>query len=381
MTANSPGLTSATSTPFASNTAAGTEAGVLITAAPNSIPASNVTNSQLNFQVVDAWGNPTVSNGDTILTVSSNSTGGFFGAGPGVAGPLGTSTTVSIPSGDPTATWYYGDELKGTPTINAYDAGTPQKFGSTTLTVSPGAATHLVYTNAPPTSTTAGTKFPVAVTEEDQFNNVVSTDNGTTVSLAASNGSTSGGFSCTSTSATVSGGVATFANCSYTSASATPYVLTASATGLTSATASTTVGAGPAAKVIVWSGNSQSAKINTAFAQPLQVIVTDASGNPVTGASVKFTAPGGNPSGKFASAANVLTNAQGIATSSTLTAGTTAGTYAPTATVTGVATAATFSETNTNTDPRVLDCQVRPRPLPPTRWNDVGIRDHPSSGR
>ncbi len=71
MTANSPGLTSATSTPFASNTAAGTEAGVLITAAPNSVPASNVTNSQLNFQVVDAWGNPTVSNGDTILTVSS----------------------------------------------------------------------------------------------------------------------------------------------------------------------------------------------------------------------------------------------------------------------------------------------------------------------
>jgi type II secretory pathway pseudopilin PulG len=348
MTATSPGLAPATSAPFASNTAAGTEAGVQITAAPTSVPASNVTNSLLSFQVIDAWGNDTVSNGATVLTVSSTSTGGFFGAGPGVAGPLGTSSTVLIPSGAPTATEYYGDELAGTPTIFAYDAGTPQKFGSTTLTIAAGAASQLVYSNAPPTTTTAGTKFSVGVTEEDQFNNVVSTDNGTTVSLAASNGSTSGGFNCTSTSATVSGGVATFSNCNYTSASPTAYVLTASAGGLTPATASTTVSAGPAAKVAVWSGNSQSAKINTAFAQPLSVIVSDASGNPVAGATVKFTTPGGNPSGKFASAANVLTNAQGIATSSTLTAGATAGTYQVTATVTGVGTPATFSETNTN---------------------------------
>ncbi|MGB8197995.1 MAG: hypothetical protein WCF25_13415, partial [Acidimicrobiales bacterium] len=164
MTASSPGLTSATSLPFASNTGAGTEAGVLIQAVPSTVPASNVTNASLNFQVVDAWGNPTVSTGDTILTVSSSSTGGFFGAGPGVAGPLGTSATVIIPSGDPTATEYYGDELEGTPTIFAYDASTARNFGSATLTITPNAPSQLVYSNAPPTTATAGQTFSVGVT-------------------------------------------------------------------------------------------------------------------------------------------------------------------------------------------------------------------------
>ncbi|MGB8196628.1 MAG: hypothetical protein WCF25_06450, partial [Acidimicrobiales bacterium] len=174
------------------------------------------------------------------------------------------------------------------------------------------------------------------------------------------NGSTSGGFSCASgSSAAVNDGVATFTGCSYTSASSTAYVLTASSTGLTSATASTTVSAGPAAKVYVWSGNGQSAKIGTAFTLPLQVLVTDLSGNPVAGATVKFTNPTGNQSGKYATtgtacggagsatSCTAVTNAQGIATSSTLTAGTTVGPFGPVASVTG-ATSATFSETNTN---------------------------------
>ncbi len=124
------------------------------------------------------------------------------------------------------------------------------------------------------------------------------------------------------------------ANCSYTSASATPYVLTASATGLTSATASTTVSAGPAAKVIVWSGNSQSAKINTAFAQPLSGDRDRRERQPGYGCVGKVHCSGWQPVRKICQCGELCcTNAQGIATSSTLTAGTTAGTYAPTATV------------------------------------------------
>jgi type II secretory pathway pseudopilin PulG len=363
LTAASPGLKSATSLPFASNTAAGLEAAVLISANPTSVPASSVTNAQLSIQVVDNWDNPTVSDGDTVLTMSAKpTTVGFFSATMGTAGTPGASSTVTIPTGDPSATVYYGDEFVGTPTIYAYDAGAAQNFGSTTLNITPGTATQLVYTAPPPTTVTAGTPFSVGVTEEDQFNNVVSTDSASKISLTASNGASNGGFTCTSTSAVVSQGVATFSKCSYASASSKAYVLTASSTGLTSATASTTVSAGPASKVIVWGGNDQSTKISTAFASPLSALVTDASGNPVADVTVTFTSSANGANGKFAggtgtgtacgagagkNSCTAVTNAAGIATSSTFTASATAGTYSTvTAGITGAS--ANFTETNTS---------------------------------
>jgi type II secretory pathway pseudopilin PulG len=360
--AKSPGLTTAVSALFASNTQAGPEAGVLISANPTSVPASSATNAQLNFQVVDIWGNPTVSTGDTVLTISSSSTGGFFGTTLGQVGAPGTSSTVTIPSGAATATAFYGDEVVGAPTITAFDPGTPQAFGSASLNITPNAATQLVYSTPPPTTITAGTKFTVSVTEEDQFNNVVSTDSTSTVTLTGTNGTSNGGFSCLSTSTVVTSGVATFFNCSYTSSSTNPYILTAASTGLTSATASTTVSTGPASQVIVWSGNNQSAKTNTAFAAPLSVLVTDASGNPVAGVTVTFTSPTNGATGRFAAnttgsaclasgtartSCTAVTNASGIATSLSFSATGTAGTYNVTASITG-GTSATFSETNAN---------------------------------
>jgi hypothetical protein len=361
LTATSPGLLPGQSASFASNTVAGLEAGVLISANPTSVPASNVTNTQLTIQVVDNWGNATVSNGDTALTVSSSSTGGFFNVATGQSGPLNTSTAVTIPSGDPSAALYYGDETIGAPTITAYDSGTVRAFGSTSLSITPGAPTQLVYSNPPPTTITAGTQFIVAVTEEDQFNNVVSTDNSSTVTLAASNGTSNGGFTCTSTSAVVKNGVATFQNCSYTSTSTNAYVLTASSTGLASVSASTTVSSGPPTKVTVWNGNNQSAKTGAAFAAPLSALVTDSSGNPVSGVTVTFTSPTTNgATGKFVTSAGgacgagtaknsctAVTNAGGVAVSSTLTAFAATGTYNVTAAI-GTGPSANFSETNTN---------------------------------
>lgn len=359
LTAKSPGLLQTVSAPFGSNTVAGTEAGVLISAIPNSVPASNVSDAQLNIQVVDNWGNPTVSNGETVLTVSSSSTGGFFTATNGQAGTPGTSSTVTIPSGAPTATVYYGDETAGAPTITAFDSGTIRAFGSASLTITAGPATKLIYTIPPTTPITAGTTFSIGVTEEDQFNNVASSDNTSVVALAASNGTSSGGFTCATNSGVVTIGVVTFSSCYFTSASPSAYVVTASETGLTSVTASVTVTAGPASQVVVWSGNNQSTKVNTAFANPLMVLVTDASGNPVSGATVTFTSSVNGATGKFAAAGTVcgagtgknsctaVTNAAGIATSSTFTASATAGTYNNVTAGTPGATSATFTETNT----------------------------------
>jgi type II secretory pathway pseudopilin PulG len=362
LNATSPGLTSATSALFASNTAAGTESGVLITVSPASVGVDNVTNAALTLQIVDAWGNDTVSTGTTSLTVSSSSTGGFFSNTEGNTGPLGVSTTVNIAAGSSSGTVYYGDETAGVPTITAYNNVTVIAFGSTSLTVNPNPPTQLVYSTAPPATTTAGsgTSFSVVVSAEDQFNNVVSTDGTTSVSLAASNGASNGGFTCSSVTEVVIAGVATFQNCYFTSASPSPYTVTASAAGLTSATATTTVTGGAAVAMSIWSGNNQSAPTTTAFTNPLRVLVTDASGNPVSGVTVTFTslniaqsgtllATGGAcvaSGGAVVNTCTAVTNVNGIASSASLTAGTADGRYHVIATSTGLPTAL-FIETNT----------------------------------
>jgi hypothetical protein len=97
----------------------------------------------------------------------------------------------------------------------------------------------------------------------------------------------------------------------------------------------------------VVAGTAQSATINTTFGTALQVAVKDVGGNPVSGATVTFTAPASGASGSFAgggSAATAVTNAQGLATAPVLTANSTTGAFTVTA-GTGSATAA-FSLTN-----------------------------------
>ena len=116
---------------------------------------------------------------------------------------------------------------------------------------------------------------------------------------------------------------------------------------------------GPPATITAASGTPQSAEVDTAFADPLVANVLDEFGNPVSGASVTFTAPGGGgvvhggepPSGTFATSGTAqevdTTDANGNATSSTFTANDATGTY----NVTGVVTEldpVDFALTNTD---------------------------------
>lgn len=87
----------------------------------------------------------------------------------------------------------------------------------------------------------------------------------------------------------------------------------------------------PPASIAVSGGNGQSTPVNSAFASSLAALVLNASGNPVPGAPVTFSAPGGGASGTFAGTGTatetVYANAAGIATSSTFIANTVTGTY------------------------------------------------------
>ncbi|HTV12316.1 MAG TPA: hypothetical protein VME20_10720 [Acidimicrobiales bacterium] len=145
------------------------------------------------------------------------------------------------------------------------------------------------------------------------------------------------------------------------------FTVTASVEGSASATYSTdfdetnsTVGA--VSTIGISSGNKQSAEVGTAFADPLAVSVLDSYGDPVSGTTVVFTAVADNgASATFqggGSTATVVTDASGVATSPTLTAGTTPGAFTVTATVSGVTAQATFSLTNTAGVPYAITAGV-----------------------
>lgn len=84
--------------------------------------------------------------------------------------------------------------------------------------------------------------------------------------------------------------------------------------------------------LIVLTGNNQSATVGTGFGSPLSVEVEDAAGNPISGQTVTFTAPGSGASGKFSNTSTTITattNSGGIV-SEPFTANNNAGSYSVT---------------------------------------------------
>lgn len=106
---------------------------------------------------------------------------------------------------------------------------------------------------------------------------------------------------------------------------------------------------GTVSSVSATQGGGQSAAVGQAFASPLQVTVTDAFGDPVSGATVDFAVVSTSGAGATfiggGSNASEQTGGNGLATSPALVAGTTAGTFAVDATVSGVPSVATFTLT------------------------------------
>ena len=126
-----------------------------------------------------------------------------------------------------------------------------------------------------------------------------------------------------------------------------PYNVVASATGASSASFPETNVATSAHTLTVTTGSGQNATVAAAFSSPLAATVTDQYGNPVSGVTVTFTPPASGASGTFTASSTAVSNASGVATSSTYTANTIAGgPYNVVASATGL-TSVNFSETNT----------------------------------
>jgi hypothetical protein len=179
----------------------GPAVGVILTPNTNTPQATGVTNDQLSLQLEDAYGNHVTSSGTTTLTLGDAGIG-FFATSSGVAG-AGT-LAVQFSSGIGTATAYFGNTSAGSDLVTATN-GT--SWGSTPLTVQPGAATKVAITVSPTSpAKSASTNATVTLQLEDQYGNSVATS-GVAFTLSNSGSgffATSSGVSSASSTSTLS---------------------------------------------------------------------------------------------------------------------------------------------------------------------------------
>lgn len=136
----------------------------------------------------------------------------------------------------------------GAQTISLTDTSNSSVMGSVSFNVTPAAGTHLAYLQ-PPSSVGSGVAISPAVKVEvlDAYNNLVTLDNQHVVTIAIGTNPNSGVLSGTS-SATVSGGIATFTSLSINQIG-NGYTLVASSAGLGSVT-SASFNVGPTTQTI-----------------------------------------------------------------------------------------------------------------------------------
>ena len=134
---------------------------------------------------------------------------------------------------------------------------------------------------------------------------------------------------------------------SYQVSASTPAVSTPVAFDLTNAASAPT-------SLVATAGNGQTATVQTAFATRLAVKALAASGSPVAGVTVTFTAPGSGASGAFqgaSSTATAVTGSDGVATAPEFTANATSGSYQVSASTPAVSTPVAFDLTNAAAPP------------------------------
>lgn len=213
---------------------------VFTTSAVTGTASIKATLGVITIQEQDSQNNPTTL--PLTVNLSSSSSNGFFATtsgGPGV-------TSVSIPAGQSTVSFYYGDTTAGNPLITASSGGLAP--GTQVETIKPGTPNKLVFNSSPftaPSSTSAQTAFILGLV--DAFGNPTSQTNQITVNLSSS--SSTGIFAARSgggatKTVTIPGGQ-TSVTAYYGDPTAGTPTLTGSGAGLTPATQTETITIAP----------------------------------------------------------------------------------------------------------------------------------------
>jgi subtilase family serine protease len=257
-------LQAATSDNITVNPAAATKL-VIATQPSSTATAGTAFSTQPVIWEEDQFGNVETGDNSTVVTVSLAS---------GV-GPLQGTTTETVSAG--IATFANLSDNKAETITLKFASGNLQAATSTNIGVAPAAAYKLVIATQPSSTATAGSAFSTqpVIWEEDQYGNVETGDNISvlTASLASGSGPLQG-----RTTATVSGGVATFNDLADNKAETISIKF--SSGNLQTAT-STNVAVAPAAayKLAIATEPSSTATAGTAFATQPVIWEEDQYGN------------------------------------------------------------------------------------------------------
>lgn len=151
---------------------------LVITSSPKTTTAG-VSSSAITVQRQDASSTPITSDANLTVNLSTSASGtGVFRD----AGDAGNITSVVISNGLSSATFLYRDTLAGSPTLTL--AATGLTSTNQQETVTPAAiASYVVSAGA---SQAVGVPFNTTVTAKDQYNNTVTTDSSTVVTMTSS---------------------------------------------------------------------------------------------------------------------------------------------------------------------------------------------------
>jgi len=312
----------------------------------NTPPSSNTatagqTLSSFQIAIEDASGN-VVAGDQNSLTVSLAN--GAFSSG---------TTSVQAINGVATFSGLV-TQLAGSNTLSAGDSSDHLTAITTPININAGSPTFTLVNAGSGQAVTVGAHYSaLSAMVTDAYGNLLS---GISVTFTAPGNGAGGTFLVGGNSvasavvSTGGNGVATAP--SFTAdTSAGGFLVGAAAAGTAAADFSLTNLAASAAHIVSLTGTPQSAAVTTVFA-PLQALVTDGFGNPVSGAIVTFAVVVGGH-GAFTGNTAVATNANGVATAPALTAGTVAGSFTVTASVASV-TPVTFVLTNTPGAPSTI---------------------------
>lgn len=297
---------------------------------PITAPPQTPFSTELEVLVTDSYGNA-VPNAKVTFAAPSIST-----AATGYFETNGNNTinrwTDSV--GIATTPFFYPNTVSGTYAVTATVSGiaTPATF---TLTNTAGTTVaDLIITTGTPQrqNATVGAAFASAlsVTATDSYGNPVSSSVNIVFTGPGSGAKPVFSNSSNTITVTTSAGIAAPTVTAGTVAGS--YFVTATNSGF-SQSFGLTNNAGTATQTVS-QGGPTSVVVGQAAASSFSAEVEDAHGNPVSGASVLFTAPSSGPTGTFAGSgatATVTTGSNGIAISPIFTANTTAGAYIVTA--------------------------------------------------
>jgi hypothetical protein len=307
LTATSGSLAGATSATF-NVTQAGTH--LFFGQQPTDTVAGSSISPAVTVQVLDSNNTVvTTDNSDNITLAIGTNAGG---------GTLGGTTTVTVSAGVAT----FGN-LSINKTGSGYtlvaSSGNLNGATSTSFNVTPGQADHLAFVQQP-TNTAAGSAISPAVTVEvlDANNNVATTDQTDSVSLAIGTNAGGGTLSGTTT-LTVSNGVATFGNLSINK-TGTGYTLKASSGTLISATSGAFNITPGKVDHLAFGQQPSNASLGGTIAPAVTVQVLDANNNLVTtdNTDAVTLTLANNPTGAALSGTNPVTASGGVATFSNL---------------------------------------------------------------